>query len=227
MKKAIYKIENKINHKIYIGQSLNPEKRFQEHCYKHEKYISLINQAIQKYGEKNFSFEIIGWFEDYNEKEQYYIKYYRSLTPYGYNIVRGGEEPPHPKGETHPCALVNNETVERIKQDLQNWDIPKNQIIKKYHVTADIIRHINDGTSWYDPLLTYPLRPGEYEINEKKADKVIYLLQNTNLSQKAIGQQVGWNRSAVTMINIGQNHHRDGIVYPIRSNKKHYETCND
>lgn len=29
MKKAIYKIENKINHKIYIGQSKNPKERFQ------------------------------------------------------------------------------------------------------------------------------------------------------------------------------------------------------
>lgn len=31
MKKAIYKIENKINHKIYIGQSIHPEHRFLEH----------------------------------------------------------------------------------------------------------------------------------------------------------------------------------------------------
>lgn len=33
MKKAIYKIENKINHKIYIGQSIHPEQRFQQHIY--------------------------------------------------------------------------------------------------------------------------------------------------------------------------------------------------
>ena len=75
MKKAIYKIENKINHKIYIGQSKNPEERFLQHCYKNEKYKSLINEAILKYGKNNFSFEIIGWFEDYNEKEKYYISY--------------------------------------------------------------------------------------------------------------------------------------------------------
>ena len=31
MKKAIYKIENKINHKIYIGQSKKPEERFLQH----------------------------------------------------------------------------------------------------------------------------------------------------------------------------------------------------
>lgn len=49
---GIYKIENLINHKIYIGQSINIEKRFLVHktsndgCY--------IHNAIQKYGIMNF-----------------------------------------------------------------------------------------------------------------------------------------------------------------------------
>ena len=56
MKKAIYKIENKINHKVYIGQSKNPYERFKQHCYRKSKYKSLIYDAIQKYGKENFSF---------------------------------------------------------------------------------------------------------------------------------------------------------------------------
>jgi len=44
------------------------------------------------------------------------------------------------------------------------------------------------------------------------------MLKNTKLLQKEIGKIVGWNRSAITMINIGQNHHRDNINYPIRNN---------
>ncbi len=216
MKKAIYKITNKINHKIYIGQSITPEQRFLAHCYKHEKYKSLINEAIQKYGKENFLFEIIGWFEDYNEKEKYYIQYYHSLAPYGYNIAKGGEEPPTDSGENNNFAKISNETAQKIKQDLLNWKIPRKQIMYKYHVTNDIIRHINDGTSWYEDDLIYPLRPIEAKINEWRADQVINMLQNTNLTQKEIGQKVGWNRSAVTMINIGKNHHRDNIEYPIR-----------
>ena len=216
MKKAIYKITNKINHKIYIGQSITPEQRFLAHCYKHEKYKSLINEAIQKYGKENFLFEIIGWFEDYNEKEKYYIQYYHSLAPYGYNIAKGGEEPPISFGENNGFAKISNETAQKIKQDLLNWRIPRKQIMYKYHVTNDIIRHINDGTSWHEDSLVYPLRPTEVKINEWRADQVINMLQNTNLTQKEIGQKVGWNRSAVTMINIGKNHRRDNIEYPIR-----------
>ena len=62
MKKAIYKITNQINGKIYIGQSIHPEEKFFAHCYKHENYKSLINDDINKYGKDNFDFKIIGWF---------------------------------------------------------------------------------------------------------------------------------------------------------------------
>ena len=216
MKKAIYKITNKINGKIYIGQSIHPQERFLAHCYKHENYKSLINDAINKYGKDNFDFEIIGWFEDYNEKEKYYIQYYRSLAPYGYNIARGGEEPPIRYGEDNGFAKISNEIAKKVREELLDWTIPRKQIIKKYHLTYDIIRHINDGTSWHDDDYKYPLRPTEVEINEWRADQVIDMLQHTKLTQKEIGKKVGWNRSAVTMINIGKNHYRENLEYPIR-----------
>ena len=47
-------------------------------------------------------------------------------------------------------------------------------------------------------------------------DKVIQLLKETEMSQKDIGKEVGWNRSAVTMINIGKNHFDPNEQYPIR-----------
>lgn len=215
MKKAIYKIENKINHKIYIGQSVNPAKRFKQHCNTN-KYNSLITKAIEKYGENNFSLEILGWYENYNEKEKEFIQQYRSLAPYGYNILEGGQDPPHGYGESNNFAKISNETAENIKKDLLNWDIPRKQIIKKYKVTSDIVRHINDGTSWHDKDLTYPLRPTEKILNEKKADKIIELLQTTKLPHREIARLVGWSKSAVTMINIGKNHHKNNLEYPIR-----------
>ena len=50
MEKFIYKYENKINHKIYIGQTNNLERRKREHLTGHSYYTSLIDRAIQKYG---------------------------------------------------------------------------------------------------------------------------------------------------------------------------------
>jgi group I intron endonuclease len=54
MTTGIYKIENLINHKCYIGQSIHIERRWQEHCQSSAK--SCIANAIKKYGKTNFSF---------------------------------------------------------------------------------------------------------------------------------------------------------------------------
>jgi group I intron endonuclease len=51
---GIYKISNLINGKIYIGQSVHIEKRWQQHCNNTGR--SLIAKAIQKYGKDSFSF---------------------------------------------------------------------------------------------------------------------------------------------------------------------------
>lgn len=183
-------------------------------------YKSLIYDAIQKYGEKNFSFEILGWFEDYNEKEKYYIEYYRSLVPYGYNVATGGENPPNYQGEDNPNAKISNDIAKSIKEDLKNWNIPRRQIIKKYKITENIIRHINEGTSWYDENETYPLRPKEKELNEIRVKKIIEMLILTDIPMNQIGSKVGWSRSAAKEINAGRNHHDDRLIYPIRNNKE-------
>lgn len=216
MKKAIYKIENKVNHKIYIGQSSDPIRRFKEHCGKNENYSSLIRKAIIKYGQENFNFKVLEWTENYNDREKYWINYFRSLVPNGYNILPGGQEPPTLYGEDNGASKITNKIAEQIKKDLLNWKIPRKQIVKKYNISYDILRHINDGSSWKDKNLSYPLRPTEKEINEIKADEVIELLKTTKLTQKEIGKIVGWNQSAITMINIGKNHFRNNENYPIR-----------
>ena len=218
--KAIYKIENKINHKIYIGQSNDPNRRFNEHCEKSPKYRSLIHEAIIKYGKENFSFEILDWYEDYNEKEIEFIQQYRSLVPNGYNICEGGQSPPNGLGENNNFAKVSNEVAELIKKDLKNWKIPRRQIVKKYHITENIIRHINDGASWFDENEKYPLRPKESELNNIRAKKAIEMLILADIPQDKISAELGWGRSAVKEINAGRNHHDDRLIYPIRNNKE-------
>ena len=94
---CIYKIENKINKKVYIGQSINYEKRMLEHIWgrKNEKQHiqQVIDRAIKKYGKENFNFEKIidcENQEEADELERYYIKKYNSLKPNGYNVLKGG-----------------------------------------------------------------------------------------------------------------------------------------
>lgn len=90
----IYKIVNKINGKIYIGQTKHSLKdRFNGHCYssKHKYRNSPLYQAFRKYGINNFDVFEIEKCENHllNEKEEFYINEYNSLTPSGYNILKG------------------------------------------------------------------------------------------------------------------------------------------
>lgn len=98
---GIYKIENLINGHIYIGQSINIKRRFNEYSYKpfypkSEQYNTPLYKAIRKYGTKNFSFNIIETCskELLNEREIYWIEYYHSYIKDkkgGYNLTRGGD----------------------------------------------------------------------------------------------------------------------------------------
>jgi len=130
MEKAIYKITNLINGKIYIGESKQPERRFKEHCNRGSKDNSLIDIAIKMHGKENFKMEIIGWFENWQEKEKYYIKEYNSLVPNGYNIHEGGGDPPLLKGEENPKCKITQKTANKIQQQLLDWYIPRKKIVK-------------------------------------------------------------------------------------------------
>lgn len=217
MKKAIYKITNTVNGMMYIGATMRPEKRMKEHL--HCRGGLYFYNAIKQYGANCFTFEVIGWFEDWKEKEKYYINYYNTLYPNGYNIHEGGGDPPAHYGEDNNNCSITKEVADAVKSELLDYSIPRREIWKKYNISMDLIRHLNEGNCWHDNSLSYPLRPFESILEEKIADKVKWYLQNTDLTQKQIANLVGWNRSAITMINIGKNHFDDSISYPIRSGR--------
>lgn len=87
---GIYKIENLKNGKIYIGQSIEIERRFQKHLVAKDDFY--IHKALRKYGKENFTFQIIEEcdLKILNEREIYWINFYNSLIPNGYNMNSGG-----------------------------------------------------------------------------------------------------------------------------------------
>ncbi len=92
----LYKITNKINDKVYIGQTIHPRRRWKEHQRLAEKNaIQHIHRAMAKYGMENFEFEIIAacdTLKDADCTEILLIKQYNSRDKqYGYNIANGGE----------------------------------------------------------------------------------------------------------------------------------------
>lgn len=88
---GIYRIVNLKNNKVYIGSSINIEKRFREHLSLLRKNIHFNNHlqnAFNKYGENNFKFEKL--IEVPEEmlllKEEEYIKKNLAIKN-GYNIL--------------------------------------------------------------------------------------------------------------------------------------------
>ena len=96
----IYIIKNRINDKVYIGQTTQTvEVRFQQHlkCLK-SNAVQIISKAIKKYGKSNFYVEILEEcsIEELNIKEEYYIELYNSFNE-GYNLCKGGNQSRKPK----------------------------------------------------------------------------------------------------------------------------------
>lgn len=88
----IYKITNKINGKVYIGQTIRPiEQRFRRHINDSLNNVidTHFSRAIRKYGEDKFFIECIDNAESQEEltnKEQYWIRKYNSTnSDIGYN----------------------------------------------------------------------------------------------------------------------------------------------
>jgi group I intron endonuclease len=110
----VYKITNKITGKIYIGiTNQGSGARYRHHWY--ESRIgepSPIHRSMAKYGEDNFTLEIIDFAETYEElkeKEKFWIKKFNSTDRnIGYNLTEGGDGT---FGRTH-----SEETKEKIRQ---------------------------------------------------------------------------------------------------------------
>lgn len=220
--KAIYKITDTTNNKIYIGQSNNPQHRWishKSHARNGEGIgTSAIYDAIRAHGEENFIFEIIGWFEDYNEKEKYYIKLYNSMIPNGYNLTEGGDEPPHKYGEEHHNSTYSQEIINNIIDDLLSHKYTQKEIENKYNVNQQLITSINRGVTHRRIGISYPIiKTSKYHCDKKTLEQIIYLLKYSTCTCAEIGQYFGFDTSAIKAINTGRNHHLDNIQYPIRT----------
>lgn len=89
---GIYQIRNKINGKVYVGRSVNIERRWYEE--RNGQVNSHLLRAFAKYGLDNFDFSVIEECpkQMLSERERYHIQRLRSNEKaLGYNKTLGGE----------------------------------------------------------------------------------------------------------------------------------------
>ncbi len=90
---TIYLITNRINGKAYVGQTSKPlAKRFGQHCARRKTaVISYVNRAICRYGIGAFDIQALEVdAPDLDVAERYWITWYGTKAPLGYNLTEGG-----------------------------------------------------------------------------------------------------------------------------------------
>lgn len=178
----IYIIKNKLNDKVYIGQTTTDIKtRFNQHCknstLKSRNY-KLYN-AIKKYGKENFYIEILEQNIDINKLDEREICYIEKHNSYlkGYNSTKGGDG-----------RVINKEYDEKEILMLYKKGYSLEKIGKIYNVSgATISRVLNklnvktrhDGNKyesfnveefkkmWFDKDIKIKDMAKFYNVNEK------------------------------------------------------------
>lgn len=124
----IYKAENKINGKVYIGKtiySLNDRKQDHIRRSKRNNTNIIFQRAIKKYGADNFEWSILcetNIESKLNVLEKFYIAAYKKITGI-YNMTEGGEglsgmsfseSHKHKISESHKGKIISDETRKKI-----------------------------------------------------------------------------------------------------------------
>ncbi len=126
----VYQVRNKINDKIYIGQTIQPlHKRKKDHKASIKKHPKLlISKAYKKYGFDNFEWTVLYKASskgDLDSVEMRLIDENNSLSPNGYNMTTGGEGGAHLPEVREKIAnqlknrRVTKETRELLSQKLK------------------------------------------------------------------------------------------------------------
>lgn len=134
----IYKIQNLINKKIWIGQSIDPYRRWDDHKHYSEKLKKHpLYASMRKYGIGNFKFDIIDFAISQvklDNKEIEYIKFYDCLfkNGNGYNIEMGGK-----------TAIVTEDVRKKISERTKNAMSDENV---RRHISVKL------KLKWKDPI---------------------------------------------------------------------------
>jgi len=202
---GIYAIINKTNGKRYIGSSKQIKYRWRSNhipqLKKGEHYNTHLQHAWNKYGEKNFDFQILEECNESNlvEKEEHWIEHYKSWNrKHGYNLVRYVEGRPVYSEETRRkrssicMAGQDKEIIELAKNG-----VGKNTIAKKLGVSRNAVYkhlehnglHKNEGK-------------GKIVKLTKKAKQKAVNLREQGMTWNEISEAVGVSETQLTRAGI-------------------------
>ena len=213
----IYCYTNKINGKKYIGQTINPQLRYNAHRSSYQnpedkEYNSLLHRAFRKYGFENFQYEIlvkdIDSIDVLNELEIYYIKKFNCKTPNGYNVEDGGKNCVKPKTLEHRKkeiwgqAKLTEEEVIELRKAYQNKKSPVEIYNKKY---KDRLHYNSFLNIWvgkrYGLIMPEVFQTGRHtKLTADIVKKIRKDKETLNLSYQKLADKYGISKSTIADI---------------------------
>ena len=211
---GIYKYTNKINGKIYIGQSSDIIARKSSHrnqsLYGGKDMNCPFHLAIKKYGIDNFDFEIIEECDKslLNEREQYWIEYYNSYNN-GYNATTSGN---HCEKETGRPLLLYDYDGNFIKE-IHNIAATARELGVSYGTVYGVLEGDRKSTKnfqiKYKETDDFPKKIAPYKSRQGGAYIVLQLDKNDNIlneykSVNEAARQTGCDSSAISKVCRGK-----------------------
>ncbi|MCD2345816.1 NUMOD3 domain-containing DNA-binding protein [Clostridium guangxiense] len=192
---GIYKITNLVNNKVYIEQSVNIRKRWNQHVLELNKNIHpniYLQSAWNKYGEINFKFSILEETGNLNEAEIKWIKYYSSNNrKFGYNLDGGGnknktisEETRRKVSEINKGRKRSKETRDKISQSRKGKYGGKNNPRYGVKLPKEIRDKISKSLKGNIPTNKGKSMSEEFKLK----DKLAHLGKNMKLNQNQISE---------------------------------------
>lgn len=169
---------------------------------------SPLYEAIREDGIDNFCCSAIETdVENADERELYWIDFFNSRVPNGYNVDADFK---------HNAAFKTHDQVQRIKSMIKSG--------KRFKVIADqcgvsekTVSAINRGVNYYDPSEQYPLRIKDNWSRDKLKQLHYSLKYELDKTTHAIAKEYDIPLRLVNAVNKGERDQLPGNTYPLRA----------
>ncbi len=197
----IYKITNKINNKIYIGQTIGTL-HDRQNQYKSEADNRPIIHAIKKYGFDNFIFETIDiakTTKELNEKEIYWIARLNATKKnIGYNIRHGGSNSPIAESTR---KILSEQKMGKLNPFFGKTHSEQNKLNMSKLMSDPNGRNYGKKHSIKSKI---KMRNAHSKLNEQQRAEIIFLVKNGhtqtevgklfNISRKSVSRVLKWEK---------------------------------
>lgn len=122
-------------------------------------------------------------------------------------------------GINSSAGKCSKETLEQIIFLLKNTKLSTKEIEQITGIKQEYIRNINNGKTYVQENLTYPLRKlgkGSKQLTQNQVLEIIELIKNSDCSLASIATRYNVSSKTVSGINCGTTYRQKDITYPIR-----------